>query len=84
MERHKILTGIGAATAAGAGYEIYEHEKKKYDERRQQGAPPPQGGEPQTTVVTGGKFSMWAALCCPEQLLVLQACEQADSTGFNR
>ena len=44
MERHKLLTGIGAATAAGAGYEIYEHEKKKYDERRQQGAPLPQGG----------------------------------------
>ena len=50
-ERHKILTGIGAATAAGAGYEIYEHEKKKYDERRQQGAPPPQGGEARAEVI---------------------------------
>ena len=43
-ERHKILTGIGAVAAAGAGYEIYEHEKKKYDERRQQGGRPPPGG----------------------------------------
>ena len=43
-ERHKILTGIGAVAAAGAGYEIYEHEKQKYDERRQQGGPPPPGG----------------------------------------
>ena len=62
MERHKILTGIGAATAAGAGYEIYEHEKQKYDERRQQGAPPPQGGEPQRTLVPAGISFMWAVL----------------------
>jgi len=47
--------------AAGAGYEIYEHEKKKYDQRRQQGGPPPPGGAfpPPTPTKTCSMLERW-------------------------